>query len=535
MDISIVLIALGLLIFFSHIFNALFSRTRIPNVLLLMLIGLLIGPVLKLISPQDMGKLGSVFTTVTLIAILFESGIGLELKVLKKALLGASLITILNFIVVMLIGIFIGIFLLKLDWLHSLFLGAALGGTSSAVVIPTINQLNPNPKAKTVLYLESAFSDILCLVVALALLAGIQTGELSVGGILNNMWISILFSIVIGIVLGIIWIVILKKYLSGIKNTMFTTFALAFILYGFCERIGLNGGLGILAFGITAGNIGTAGFIRKLFTLNEESVLNQQERNFYSEIVFVLQTYFFVYIGISIQLNNIWHLLIGLLFVVLAFALRPLTSLSLGRKDLDTRDKKLINALGPKGLVAAVLASLPLQSALDNKKNLMSGLTSVQNPADLIPGTEAVTHTTIPASDALLSQLPAEGSLMDTIGSQMTGDSLKQALAGIGSGDSVSVLAAVQDNLAGLAAQVDPQAMAKADEMIGYGLTIQNVSYAVVLISIILSSVWVNVIERKNRATLPIEGSGGPEHNESDGITTAGDNADSEPDRDSLE
>jgi len=455
-----------------------------------------------------MGKLGSVFTTVTLIAILFESSISLDLKVLRKALLGASLITLLNFSGVMMIGLLIGHYLLNLDWLHSLFFGAALGGTSAAVVIPTINQLNPNPKAKTVLYLESAMSDILCLVVALALLAGIQTGELSVSGILNNMWISILFAITIGFVLGMIWIVILKKYLSGMKNTMFTTFALAFILYGFCERMGLNGGISILAFGITAGNIGKAGFIRKLFTLNEESVFNQQERNFYSEIVFVLQTYFFVYIGICIQLNNIWHLLFGLLLVVLAYALRPLFTLLLGNKDINRRDKQLINALGPKGLVAAVLASLPLQYALNNKKKLLAESASVQNPMDLIPETANQTGIDPINSplESLLSQRPSGSALMDSLNnSGPLMDSLNATVSVSGTRDTASVMTAVQDSLTGLAAQVDPLALAKADEMISYGLSIQNISYAVVLISIVLSSIWVNVIERKNQGLIPPE------------------------------
>lgn len=52
MDISVVIIALGLLIFISHTFNALFVKTRIPNVLLLMLIGLVIGPVLASLPLQ---------------------------------------------------------------------------------------------------------------------------------------------------------------------------------------------------------------------------------------------------------------------------------------------------------------------------------------------------------------------------------------------------------------------------------------------------------------------------------------------------
>lgn len=45
MNIYLTIIALGLLIFFSHLFNELFDRTKIPNVLLLLLIGNIIGSV----------------------------------------------------------------------------------------------------------------------------------------------------------------------------------------------------------------------------------------------------------------------------------------------------------------------------------------------------------------------------------------------------------------------------------------------------------------------------------------------------------
>jgi hypothetical protein len=100
--------------------------------------------------------------------------------------------------------------------------------------------------------------------------------------------------------------------------------------------------------------------------------------------------------------------------------------------------------------------------------------------------------------------------------------------------DSLSVLPTVQDCLSGLAAQVDPLALARADEMIRYGLSIQNVSYAVVLISIILSSIWVNVIERKNKTTLPVEDTVGPEHNEPQNITAGEEGADSELEKDPL-
>lgn len=199
MDITTILIALGLLIFFAHIFSALFAKTKIPSVLLLLLIGLVIGPIFKWITPEFLGSFGSVFTTLTLITILFESGTNLRLEDLKISIVGATTLTFINFLFSLAIGILVGHFLLNLDWLYSLFLGAALGGTSSAVVIPMVNQLKPGPKASTTLFLESALSDVLCLVVALALLGGIETGLVSLSWILSEMGISLLFAILIGI------------------------------------------------------------------------------------------------------------------------------------------------------------------------------------------------------------------------------------------------------------------------------------------------------------------------------------------------
>lgn len=121
MQLTTILIALGLLIFLSHVLNALFHKIRISHVLVLILIGLLVGPVLGWITPAYLGQFGSVFTTITLIVILFESGTSLDLNTLKKSILEASLLTILNFVVVMGIGYTVGMLMLNLDQLHSLF------------------------------------------------------------------------------------------------------------------------------------------------------------------------------------------------------------------------------------------------------------------------------------------------------------------------------------------------------------------------------------------------------------------------------
>ena len=364
MDISIILISLGLLIFFAHIFGAAFPKTRIPSVLLLMLIGLLLGPVTHLISPDSFGKVGSVFTTITLICILFQSGTTLDLKVLGNSIGPALLATLLNYVVITGIAILLGQYLLHLNFVQCCFLGAALGGTSSAVVIPMVNQLKPSERASTILNLEAALSDIVCLIIAMALLESFGTGDIDASDIAWNIVLSMLGSIAIGIIVGYAWIVILKNLLTELSNSMFTTFALAFIIYGVTNLIGLNGGMAILAFGIATANYHMSPIAKKSFTDRADDIsLNANDRNFYSEIVFILQTYFFVYVGISIRFNNWHYLLVGALFTALMFATRFVTMSLMGKKGISRRDRRLMRVLGPKGLVAAVLSSLPLQWA----------------------------------------------------------------------------------------------------------------------------------------------------------------------------
>jgi NhaP-type Na+/H+ or K+/H+ antiporter len=254
MDIYLTIIALGLLIFLSHVFNELFEKTKIPNVLLLLLIGIIIGPVSGIVTKDFFGEIGNVFTTITLIVILFESGIGLNFKEIRKAIGSATLLTFLNFILSMLITSYISRWFLSVDVLSSVFIGAIVGGTSSAVVIPMVKQMKLGEKSTSVLILESALSDVLCLVVGLALLDGITEGVVSVGMVLSRMWKAFIFAIALGLLCGFLWSAVIGR-IRSVKNSMFTTLAFVFILYGVVELLALNGGIAVLSFGILLSNI----------------------------------------------------------------------------------------------------------------------------------------------------------------------------------------------------------------------------------------------------------------------------------------
>ncbi|MDE5703526.1 MAG: hypothetical protein K2H70_01745, partial [Bacteroidales bacterium] len=60
MNTALSIVFLGLLVFLAHFFSAIYTRRNIPDVLLLMIIGLLLGPVLHWVSPDSFGVGGSV-------------------------------------------------------------------------------------------------------------------------------------------------------------------------------------------------------------------------------------------------------------------------------------------------------------------------------------------------------------------------------------------------------------------------------------------------------------------------------------------
>ncbi|MBN2820671.1 MAG: cation:proton antiporter [Bacteroidales bacterium] len=365
MNIYLTIIILGLLIFLSHVFNELFEKTKIPNVLLLLLIGIIIGPVSGIVTKDFFGKLGNVFTTITLIVILFESGSGLNFREIKKAIGSAAVLTILNFILTVLLTSVIAHYLLTVDVMSAVFIGAIVGGTSSAVVIPMVRQLKMSEKSSSVLILESALSDVLCLVVGLALLDGITQGVVSVTMVLSKMWKAFVFAITLGLLSGFLWSVIINK-IRSVKNSMFTTLAFVFVLYGIVELLGLNGGIAVLSFGIILGNaesLGNSSRLKKVVAL-EHSGFNNNERDFFAEIVFIMQTYFFVYVGISLQFGSPSIYATGLLIVILIIVLRIPGIVLLSGKSITKPERTIMSVMTPKGLVPAVLASLPLQRGL---------------------------------------------------------------------------------------------------------------------------------------------------------------------------
>ena len=99
------------------------------------------------------------------------------------------------------------------------------------------------------------------------------------------------------------------------------------------------------------------------------SVTTPSEEYFYHQISFLLKTFFFVYIGVLIDMTDTKALIIGgILSIILAGS--RLASLLLTKK-MDQDNKSLVNSIFARGLAAAVIAQLAVQRGIPHAEFLL--------------------------------------------------------------------------------------------------------------------------------------------------------------------
>lgn len=375
MSIAPLLIGLGALIFGAYLFSTLFEKTNIPDVLPLFLIGLIIGPATGWITPEMLGGTGQLIATLTLISILFVGGLNINISSLISSFSKTFLLMFLNLlgsIVVIAAGAY---YLFDVPLIAGTIVGILLGGTSSAVVIPIANQLNLREETRTILSIESDLNDIFSVTVALALVGIMQQQNVVLADLPLDIISVFLISVTVGVVLALIWSRLLGRA-RLLDHNIFTTPALLLIVYGIAELTDGIGAVTILAFGITLGNLASIKHapFKSLAALTSFR-LTSQERSFFSSLVFLFKTFFFVYIGIVIPLNEPVFLLWGAGIMGILYLLRIVFVNMLLKNDLRTYDLTIVKSMLPKGLTGGALLVLigdPLLEKLTYPVILMS-------------------------------------------------------------------------------------------------------------------------------------------------------------------
>ncbi|MEQ8583041.1 MAG: sodium:proton antiporter [Marinoscillum sp.] len=336
-------------------------KIKQPAILPLILIGLAIGPIASLFTADGSklidgdaifsGDLLFSFVSIAVGVILFEGGLTLNLKEIRS-LAG----TVRNLLIIGALITFIGggvsaHYIMGLSWQMSFLFGALIIVSGPTVVIPILRNVRPNTNVNTVLKWEGILIDPLGALIAVLMYEFILSSKHGADyptEVFQDFFITVSAGIVSG-GLGAFFLYSLIKN-NALPSYLQNVFTLALVIFTFAVSEMIHAEAGLMAatvMGIALANV-------KLEELKK--ILSFKE-----DISVILISVLFILLSSRIDIIQIeklgWESLI--LFLIIILIVRPLgVLLSTIGSHLNWREIVFISWIGPKGIVAAAVASL---------------------------------------------------------------------------------------------------------------------------------------------------------------------------------
>ena len=343
--------------------NYLFKRTGLPDMLFLIVLGIIFGPVVGILDPSSIMGLSPYIATLSIVIILFDGGMRMNINEIFSESPRAVLLASVGFVLALVtLGLFAH-YVMGLPLLYGVLFGAIYGGGGSCVaVLPLVRRVRISNKCETVLSLESVIDDVLCAVGSIVVISIIMTGAVDSAIIARDVASQFSIGIAVGVASGVIWLSVLRKVTEESYAYMLTL-AVVFFAYSASEYLGGNGALASLLFGIVLGNEGAISkFLRSERTRNV--LVDGGLKRFQEEIAFFIRSFFFVYLGliaVGITINSVfWGVIISFLLLVIRYIAIRLATF---RNPLSEK-RPIMSVVLTRGLVAAILATLPMQYGL---------------------------------------------------------------------------------------------------------------------------------------------------------------------------
>ncbi|MDZ7900388.1 MAG: cation:proton antiporter [Arcicella sp.] len=389
MTISII-ITLCILVLIAYVFDITASKTKIPTIILLLILGFLVKMItisFDLHMP-NLNPILPILGTVGLILIVLEGSLELEINKEKLPLIFKS--SLIAFVPLLVISFGVAYYLnyfqqvpLKLALANAI----PLGIISSAIAIPSAKNLLAQEK-EFVTY-ESSLSDIFGVIFFNFITLNDNIGSQTFGNFTLEMMIMFTISFVATILLA--------GFLNKIKHPIkfIPMIILVVLIYAISKIFHLPGLIFILIFGLFIGNIDELRnykFIQKFHPINFSKDVHKF-REITSELAFLIRALFFILFGFLIEATDV----INTHTIFLAFGI--IISIFLVRFIILSVFKIPVNPLvyiAPRGLITILLflsiptkqqtplidKSLVTQIIIISALAMMFGLISYTKPND---------------------------------------------------------------------------------------------------------------------------------------------------------
>ncbi|MFW5942563.1 MAG: cation:proton antiporter [Chloroflexota bacterium] len=326
-------------------------RFRLPSILLLLLAGLLAGPVTGVINPDEvLGELLFPVVSVSVAIILFEGGLTLRFSELPK--LGGVIFRLISIgaLVTWAIAAVSAHFIMQLDWELSVLLGAILVVTGPTVIGPMLRQIRPKGKAGAALKWEGILIDPVGAVLAVLIFEAIIGGDFAqaTGVVLSGVLSTLLIGVGLGVIGAAAMIFLLSRYL--IPDHLESSVTLLFVVLAFAISDLLHPESGLLTVTVMG-----------VILANQNLVSTKHIEEFKENLQVLLLGFLFILLasrlepGVIAELGSRSLIFLAILIVIA----RPLAILlSTWRSELEKKERLFMAWMAPRGIVAAAVSSI---------------------------------------------------------------------------------------------------------------------------------------------------------------------------------
>ncbi|MGC8546891.1 MAG: cation:proton antiporter [Thermoplasmata archaeon] len=351
-----ILILLSGIIFLGFIGEIAFRKKRIPDMLLLLLIGILIhySGIIPLKYLLVLREFVGLFGTIALILIVFGGLLKINFMNSEGAISKGITVAIVDvvFIIATLTPILYYIFHISL--LESLLISAILSETSVTFITPLIERVRLDEKIRNMVKIETIFNSVLN-IIAVLLIIDIINNNSSFIGITSYLFASISEGIVLGGVVGLLWLITLKQAIT--PHYYMVTVAILFLLWGLSNYLNASPILSIFTFAII---ISTSGQISKVIKIAGK-VDTDKLTMFNDEISFFVLSFFYVYIGTFVNIFDIKSLIFAAIITLTLAGLRyaEIYSIDLATKWIGNY-RNILSSFSLRGSTVVVLLGVLL-------------------------------------------------------------------------------------------------------------------------------------------------------------------------------
>ena len=362
------ILILGIIILIGFIGNFFFNKTKIPESIFLILIGILLGPIFNVVSNEFFINNATFLISLALVVVLLDSGLKLNISKIIKNAPTAFVFTIL--VIISTVAIVSAVTVLVFDWplINGIFLGIIGSGTTTITVTHLVEKLSIGKNTKTMLVLESVVNDLTLITAASVLISfALPENSPSIFKILFN---ELVISIILGIVFALIWAYIFLKHIHGNKLAYVFTLGIAFVIFDGVEFFGFNGAISVLVFSLALGNYSAIAGKFKAYSkvLSPIKADITIVRNINNEITFLMRTLFFVFLGVIFNTEAIkWAIIIFVFVITVAEA----TSRYLAARALVIFEPKFRNSVPvmttivASGFTSTLVAFLSIEAGIN--------------------------------------------------------------------------------------------------------------------------------------------------------------------------